>query len=599
MKTTADSMSSSVSQEYRAVAVESWRTAKWWFVLYAAIALAAIFYLPRMIPTAQSASDSYLFGYNNRIGILLLFFFVTIGTIWTNGFYLSADASADNRRLPRWMLFWGLALVALGCTVMYLFAGRYGGFGESYYLIDRIWILHMGRVPYQEFEFAYGPAQLYGPLLLHKLMQVGIPQAYYLFWALSYLLGTYFLFKSVDEVEFPTAAKPWIFSLLLATGLFAIIRMGANYTFLRYVLPVFFVIRLQRRFRDSHARSIILDVFLCAAHCGILTLLSPETAVAFAFASLCVCVFCRGASLSDRGLIAGLLVISYAATFLIAFKLHVLDTLLADGGGAISFPIVPTPTILIYFVALFVCACYLYRSFIEHSTDDSSLGLVFFSIPMVAAALGRCDPSHVFWNGLAAFFASSLYVSTYKRVWIAYGAAVVLFVFVAPNLSELYLFMPQLRSARFFNKHPEDRPRQERIERFLGSWPREYIAPFGYRPDGFGTYYSPRIEYGRFEDLINVSTPRSVHEKVMEIRNNPNRALILPDHADRYCYTNERTESHFLEVLLLSPYIGKFAHAEFVREPICRYVNEHYHMTVEPSAETFWYGIWVPNTAGR
>jgi hypothetical protein len=244
-----------------------------------------------------------------------------------------------------------------------------------------------------------------------------------------------------------------------------------------------------------------------------------------------------------------------------------------------------------------VCAAYLYRSLLNGSGDANIRGLIFFSIPMIAAALGRCDPSHVFWNGLSAFLASLLLVSINRRAWIVYAFAFLLCVFLLPNLSEFYLFVPQLRSARFFNKHPDVRPSQERIEGFLSAWPGDYVAPLGYRPDGFGTYHSSRIEFGRYEDLIDVSTPHSVFQKVSEMQAYPDRALILPYHADEYCRTKQRTESHFLEVLLLFPYIGRFVHTDFARQPICRYMNDHYSMLVEPTAETLWYGIWIPNSA--
>ncbi len=480
---------------------------------------------------------------------------------------------------------------------MYLFAGRYNGFGESFYLIDRISLLHIGRVPYRDFEFAYGPAQLYGPLLIHNLLRLEIPQSYFLFWAFSYLLGTYFLFKAVDSIDFPSARKPWIYALLFGAGLFAIIRMGTNYTFLRYALPIYLVLWIHRRFRDTRAIAVLADVLLATASCAILILLSPEMAVSFAFATVCICVFRRGISHLSRAIIAGALIVAFAFTFLAALKLHILDAMLADGGGAISFPIVPGPPILVYFAALFVCACYLYRSLLDGGGDDNLLGLVFFSVPMAAAALGRCDPSHVFWNGLAAFLVSLIVLSTSRRTWIVYGFAFLLCVFLAPNISEFYLFVPQLRSARFFNKHPEVRPSQEKIENFLASWPGKYVAPFGYRPDGFGTYHSPRIEFGRYEDLIDVSTPHSVAQKVSEMRTRPGDALILPYHADEYCRTNERGEGHFLEVLLLFPYIGKFVRSDFAREPICRYMDENYRMLVEPAPETFWYGIWLPKSA--
>ena len=598
MKNVADRIAPTNSLTKGSDSAEGW-LGKAGFIAYVLIALVAIFYMPRLIPTAPSASDSYLFGYNNRVGILLLFLFVAVGAIWTKELGLVIESSAEPERLQRGMLLTALVVVGLGCAAMYLFAGKYNGFGESFYLIDRIWLTHLGKVPYRDLEFAYGPAQLYGPLFLSKLLHIGIPQAYYLFWSLSNLFGTYFLFKSVELIDIAAAARRWIFLLLFATGLFGLIRMGTNYTFLRYALPVYLVIQTERRFRSCDGRSILLDVILSGAFCGILIQLSPETAIAYSFASLCICMLARSTGIRTRGITAGALVITYAALFLVALKLHVLDTMLADGGGAISFPIVPGPAILIYFVALFVCACYLYRCIRARTLDGSTLGLVFFSIPMAAASLGRCDPAHVFWNGLAAFLASLAYVSTHKRAWITYSSAFLLFVLIAPNLSEFYLFWPQFRLAHSYNQDPDLVPAQQRIEHLLSRWNGDYIAPFGFRPGGFETQHSSRIEFGRFEDLIDVTTPHAVAEKVEEMEANPARALILPYHFDDYCRRNERNERHYLEALLLSPYIGRFVHTDFVRAPICRYMDDNYRMLVEPSSETFWYGIYAPQGANH
>jgi hypothetical protein len=598
MKNTADLP---VSTEFRTAIAgpsEVWRSTRRWFIPYIFIALAAIFYLPRLVPSVPSAADSYLFGYNNRIGIILLLFFVALGVVLTRGFNLKqTNLSYEEHALPRWMLPVSLLLVALGCAAMYVIAGRYHGFGEPYYLIDRIALLDQGRAPYRDFEFVYGPAQLYGPLFLHRLLALGIGDAYYLFWALSYLVGAYLLFKCIDEIRFPTTAKPAIYVMLFAAGLFATIRMGTNYTFLRYALPLYLVVKLNARFRDPRPPRILLDVLLCSTFCALLVLSSPETAVAFAFASGCIALFCRPLAFSRRVLISGLLIVAYGVIFAIALKLHVLDAMLADGGGAISFPIVPGPPILVYFVAIFITACWLYRSILSRTMDDPTLGLLFFSIPMIAAALGRCDPSHVFWNGLATFLSSLLFMSLFKRAWPVYALAYLLFVFLLPNASEFYLFVPQVRAARYFDKHPEARPPETRIQAFLASWPGNYVAPFGFRPDGFGTYQSPRIEYGRFEDVINVSMPHSIEQKLSEMSTRPDSALILPPKPEEYCRPVPIHEKHYLEVLLLSPYIGKVSRTDSPREEVCRYITQHYRLLVEPSEETWWYGIWVPSGA--
>ena len=49
--------------------------------VYFALSLFAILYIPYFFPVPPSTSDSYIFGYNNRIGILLFLLCVAAGAI--------------------------------------------------------------------------------------------------------------------------------------------------------------------------------------------------------------------------------------------------------------------------------------------------------------------------------------------------------------------------------------------------------------------------------------------------------------------------------------------------------------------------------------
>jgi hypothetical protein len=116
--------------------------------VYVVASLAAIFYLPTLFPLHPSASGSYLFGYNNRVGVVLLLALVAIGAIWTKGLNLQFKAPAASQPAPLKNLVWSLIGVLAGCVAMYLFAGHFGGFMESSYEIDRVWLLSQGKTPY-------------------------------------------------------------------------------------------------------------------------------------------------------------------------------------------------------------------------------------------------------------------------------------------------------------------------------------------------------------------------------------------------------------------------------------------------------------------
>lgn len=564
------------------------------FLAYTVLSIVAISFLPYLIPSAPTASDSYLFGYNNRAGILLFLVLVAIGAIWTKGLNLRFLPRGPSAPVSVEVLIFSLVSVACGCAIMYVFAGRYEGFGESFYVIDRAWLVAEGKAPFRDVEFAYGPAMVYGPVILHSIFSISVAQAYYIFWAGSYLLGTCLLFKAVNMVDYPSPSKPAIYFFLFLTGLFSIVRMGTNYTYLRFVCPLFFVLVLQKWLREGAGKWGVRLLVGCLGFAAILLALSPETAIAFAFACMWLVALSREEPVARRAATIALLLAAFLALFWGAKRFHILDTLLADGSGAISFPIMMAPHILVFFAAVFVCSCYVYLRIRDRGIDDNTIGLIGYSVPMVAAALGRCDPSHVFWNGMAIFLASMFYLSHHRVAWRASKTAFLLFVFLLPNMSELSLFLPQLRAVRFLNEHGEVPADKGDVAALYPGWSGDFFAPFGYRPNGFGTYRSGRVSYGRFEDVIDVSSPRAVDEKVAEIREHLDWALIVPYDYELYCQVNPTKERHYLTVLMLFPYFARPAHPVNVRNAICETIRSEYRLAQEPSEQTLGYGLWVP-----
>ena len=94
------------------------------------------------------------------------------------------------------------------------------------------------------------------------------------------------------------------------------------------------------------------------------------------------------------------------------------------------------PHILLFVASSFVCACYLYWRIRDWRINDNTIGLIGYSVPVIAAALGRCDPSHVFWNGLGISLASMFYLSNHKKAWRIFKVTFLLFAFLLPNMSE-------------------------------------------------------------------------------------------------------------------------------------------------------------------
>jgi len=610
-----------------------------YLVAYAAVSLAAIFYLPTLVPMHPTASDSYLFGYNNRAGVVLLLLFSAVGAIWTKGMNLKLAAPGASEAVPRKVLLISLLAVLSGCLAMYLFAGRFGGFGESSYEIDRAWLLSQGRIPYIDFEWPFGAALLYLPVLLSRLLSIGIVPAYYLFWAINCLLGTLLLYAVVNRVDYPTRFKKTIYLIIFCAWFLSILNMGTHYTLVRYTCPLYLVLVVQKRLKGADTRKKVYGAFLAVAFTIVSFLISPEIGIAFAFASVCVFLVSDSAW-RGRGLavFAGL-VVGLAGVLLIDLKLHVLDTVKASGGGADSFPIPFAPYMLIFFAATFYCACYVFQRLSFKRFDDNTIGLIAFSVPMTAAALGRCDPGHVLFNGLGIFLASLFYVSNYRALWKGYSGALVVFLLLLPALSGIWLYLPLMGKCglkligdsgsnsalnhalirmgksyieKFANpakrtkweKTLEDAqsaraPKEVDFRAIYPLWHGEYLAPLGYKPNGIGTYLSNQVDYGYFEGFENANTVGAIEEKLAEIKEHPEKALLLPDHFEETCRINVESERKELKILFDFPYFGKAVHTESVREPVCNYIFAQYELRQAPTAENFEYGLWVARTAGR
>ena len=510
------------------------------FSVYVVASLAAIFYLPTLVPMHPSASDSYLFGYNNRAGVALLLLLVSIGAIWTKGFNLEFFAAEASEPVPQRTLLISLLGVLCACLAMYMLAGRFGGFGESSYEIDRVWLTAQGRTPYVDFEWPFGAALLYGPLLISRLFSAGITTAYYVFWMINCLLGVLLLWAVINLIDYPTKHKKAIFLLLYGAWFLAIINMGTHYALVRYTCPLLFILVVHKVFRHREIRPRLYAVLLALLFTIILLLISPETAIAFAFASTCLFLFADpGGSGKTRAIFAWWL-LAVAIVFGTALKLHVLDTVKASGGGADSFPVSSAPHFLLFFAALFICACYIFRRFTERRINDNTLGLLAYSVPMLAAALGRADPGHVVFNGLGLILASLFYVSNYPIAWKWYRTAFVVVMIVVPGVIGIISYRPLImrcglnilsenggesllgrsliklghgyianfaspaKRAKFEDtlEHAQHTSMATAVDLSI-LYPSSqgiFLAPFGYKPNGIGTYLNSRVEYGHFEE---------------------------------------------------------------------------------------------------
>jgi hypothetical protein len=607
----------------------------------AVVFLAIVLSVPYLVPQRPTASDSYLFGYNNRAGVILLVLLSGAFAIWKKGYALDLRPAGEPREVSRKALWICLGIQLSACLLMVLVAGSLGGFSESSYEIDRTWLLAHGKLPYSGFEWPFGVLLLYGPLWFARLLRCSIPGGYHVFWVLNSLAGVVLLFATINRLDYPTPRKTQIFVLFFIAFVPLVLCMGGHYTLVRYVAPLYFVLIVHRLSARSKLRKVQWPAAsMAVVLTAVLLLISPEMAIAHALAC-CVLLFPRRSPLSP----GSLSVVTYlamfamlAAVFETALKLRLFDTLRASAGGADSFPIPLSISVLFFFGVVFVCVCSLVRRCTDSSLNDNSVALIVLSAPLLAAALGRCDTGHIMCNGVGLILVVSVYASLSSRTWRRYSTAFVVAALAVPAYSVYRFSLPYVGSAAMRSAAEVARPgRTGALAKIVRTviramptgvsgmpspleskmlqlhsvpatidFPALYPgvdfsrsdgildAPFGYRPNGFGSYLSGRVDYGYFEGLENANTPAMVERKIEELAQHPERHLLIP-HADAsLCTLDGPSERQFLTIVFFFPYIANVAHPQGVREPLCNYIVSHYLVIRPATADDFEYELWSP-----
>lgn len=604
------------------------------FFAYVVGSLAAVVYLPTLVPQPAVYSASYIFGYNNRVGIVLVLALVAIAALWRKGRDIGFRSTGASKPVSLRLLCLSLAIVSLGCGLMYLFAGRLGGFGESSLQIDRVWLAAQNRRPYLDFEYLYGVANLYIPILFGHLFHFSLASAYYLYWAISWMSGTVFLFLAINLVDYPTPSKRSIFLVLFLGGLPSIMNMGANYTSLRFTLPIFSILVVYNLAKDERTARPTLAVLCSTLFTAILLLISPETAIAHAIA--CVYLFslaCGSWAISSSALLM------FSILFWIAFRYHVLDGVIAFSGGSNSFPISFAPHILLFIAALYICASYLVYRHIPPGLSDNSIAVIAVSVPMVAAALQRCDPAHVFWNGEGIFLASFFYISTLPGAWKSYRLGFLIFVVLLPALTTALVFRQAYATAAYSMlgetdvswcsrtlvligntysigftgragrakwaatvAEAEARTRATRTIDFNAlypGWKGMFFAPLGYKPNGVGNYLSSQVEYGRYRGFDNANTKSAIQQKVEELKRHTADGLLLPAGFESMCEAHPDAQAAWIAWLFAFPYFGTPVHKESLSKPFCDHIEAAYRQEYPPTKQNFNYGLWVVKDSSR
>lgn len=266
-------------------------------------------------------------------------------------------------------------------------------FGESAYFLTRLDMMTLGLGPYRDFDYGYGPALLVVPMALHRMTAGFIPlDTAYVATVMAHaalgLLATAAMLRHL-------AADPRVrIAILIFVAAASVnITMGVIYSPLRFVYAAWAALASERTSRRGGTAGIVGSLLLSLGG----WLLSPEVGMA-TLASLVVgIVFRHGLTVvAGRQFLA---VVAAPAALLAIHGWNLLGLLSKFGGGALNFPIFPTPSV----VALLGCAYAVLPALgtaALRRREDRSASLAVALGMAIPPALGRCDPGHILLNGL-------------------------------------------------------------------------------------------------------------------------------------------------------------------------------------------------------
>lgn len=560
-----------------------------WVFACALLALAAIFYLPYVVPARPSVSLSYEFGYNNRAGLLLTLLFAGVGALWlrqSSLFTLRPEAATPMA--PK-TLYWGLAGTLVVCAAAWPLVNTPTPVADAGYLINRMQLLASGHKPYVDFEFAYGPFLLYPPVWIARLLHLGIPPAYYLFWVFNELAGVLLLFQVIRQIDIPSRKRAAIFLLFCAASA-AIVVLGAlSYTFVRFALAPWLAFRICRA--EVQGRSAFAGVALSYA---LLLLISPEIAVSFGLGSLAWLVLRGRRSSVAWGLSWAATLAAMAAPTAIAVRAHLFDTFLSFGSGAHDLPLYPAGDVLLFLVCLFLSVLHLVRQ-IANREHGASVYLILISLPLLAPALGCCDPLHVFYNGFGILLVGLLCLSQSERGWhVAHLAFFLCFVLLSGLSLCADHFYGYRENLERFLLQGRGAPHIAQAEAFPGS--RGILeAPFGFHTTRFETYSAPWMDGGRYFGTLNATSPRDIAIKEEELQNHPDRSVLVPRNTNQFCRLDPNLSRLWIEVNEAAPYWMPQRHVVLPYAKLCEFLHSRYHRVHPATSSSYGYEVWAKN----
>jgi hypothetical protein len=389
-------------------------TKRWFFPLCVLLATCfGVFVLPLLLspPYLAGISAANVAGFNNKVASVAA---AAVGTFvgfaaltWPQP--RPARRLGDFGRLPKWLILTTVILCGgMIALLSYLIAISGQHYGDGRYFIRQVSMnVEYGRRLYDQIELPYGPLLFYGPVIVHAMLSpfhASTATAYYATLVLEHVIGLLLVVYVLDHL--PILRNYKIVFLLLCLIHTYPFGFGLNYTFLRFILPVAFLVLAAKQTQPW-----VLAACLFAGQAASLSL-SPELGFAFGASSLAYAAY-YFFTVGRAWLVAVAAPPAATVAFLLLAGGGYLRMLKLFARGIANFVVEPLPYVLVFLFALvWLVPLMLARSFREARCEAPLLGALYvFSVALVPVAFGRADPGHVFFSGIGIYLLSLVAIS--------------------------------------------------------------------------------------------------------------------------------------------------------------------------------------------
>ena len=324
------------------------------FFILAIFFIVAFFTLPYLFPSTEMVqSMSYDYGFSNQVGLLLVGFSIIVyGVIG----YLKKDTffsffAKDSEKLSLRHLWIAFLLFAL-FVIWAFFCGAFilYEFNDANFFYCHLYEMILGRVPYKDFAFGYGPLTIYFPYWVYSLVPgISAFNAYLVSIFFFHSVGLYCFYDLTNAINVGKKEKQWMFWMGFLT--FFPYTLGMNYQAFRFIFPFWFMWRCHHMGYRNKAVFFPLSVMIALAF-------SPEIGLVYWIALLIYCTLQYFVNHDKTYLVISVVSVVLNACFVIEF-LPMFTFVLSFGSGFMNFPFIPSFHLLFFFLCVFVVAYYM------------------------------------------------------------------------------------------------------------------------------------------------------------------------------------------------------------------------------------------------